>query len=68
MEKHILTQEDLDLHPELAERGYKVGDTIDWAKEDDIDAPETNSTQDDGGDTKDGGSHDPIGGGDPIRP
>jgi hypothetical protein len=64
MEKHILTQEDLDLHPELADRGYKVGQEIDWVIEEEI-APETYSAQDDGGDTKDG--HDTIGS-DPIKP
>jgi len=32
---HVVTQEDLDLNPELAEEGTKVGDVIQIPKEDD---------------------------------
>ena len=30
MQKHILTQEDLDANPELAEQGLEVGDEVDF--------------------------------------
>lgn len=30
----VLTQDDLDLNPELAEQGFKVGDTVEFEEED----------------------------------
>lgn len=60
MEKHILTQEDLDNYPELVEQVYEVGQEIDWPIEGE-ELPGESSTQDDGGEEKEGTPGDPIG-------
>lgn len=65
MEKHILTQEDLDQWPQLVEQGFKVGDEIEYDQLPSKEGDSQSSADSDGGDTKEG--HDPIGGGDPIK-
>lgn len=51
MPKKILTQEDIDNNPELAEKGHKPGD--------EIDIPEENTTLDEPADDDDTGGSAP---------
>lgn len=49
MPKRILTQEDLDNNPELAEQGCKVGDEIEIPEENESNAIDTAADDDTGG-------------------
>jgi hypothetical protein len=49
MPKKILTQEDIDLNPELAEQGFKAGDEVDIPDEENVTSGTNNSNDDTGG-------------------
>lgn len=48
--KHIVTQEELDLNPELAEEGVQVGDEIDLPETEEIEEAEVIEEESQGGD------------------
>jgi hypothetical protein len=51
MQKKIITQEDLDLNPDLADQGVKVGDEIEIPETEQEQSDENLSDEDTGGST-----------------